>query len=42
MQLLQIKTNKNFEQLGISISYDHILEAESILIRNVCEQFRKK
>ena len=36
-------TNKNmienFEKLGKNISYDRVLEIESILIQNVCEQF---
>lgn len=35
-------TIENFEQIGIRISYDCVLELESILIQNVCEQFSKK
>ena len=35
------KMIKNFEQLGISISYDRILQLESLLTRSLCEQFKK-
>ena len=32
---------ENFEQLGINISYDRVLQLESLPTRNLCEQFKK-
>ena len=30
----------NLEKLGLSVSYDRILQLESLLAKNVCEQFK--
>ena len=35
------KMIENFKQFGISISYDRVLQLESLLTRNLCEQFKK-
>ena len=32
---------ENFEQLDINISHDRVLQLESLLTRNLCEQFKK-
>ena len=33
---------ENFEQLDINIAYDPVLQLESLLTRNLCEQFKKE
>ena len=35
------KTIENYEQLGIRITYDLVLQAEHLLKRNLCEQFKE-
>ena len=32
---------ENFKQLGISIPYDRVLQSETLLARNLCEEFKK-